>query len=56
MRMKFLNFDSVLPGLKHEHEHVIDFNGRDRLLSSWIINELKCTTVSSSFVSLFLSF
>ena len=35
--MKFLKFDSVLPGLKHEH--VTDFNGRDRLLSSWIINE-----------------
>jgi len=29
--MKFLKFDSVLPGLKHEH--VTDFSGRDRLLS-----------------------
>ena len=37
MRMKFVKFDSVLPGLKHEH--VTDFSGRDRLLSSWIINE-----------------
>ena len=33
--MKFLKFDSVLPGLKHEHEHE-HISGRDRLLSSWI--------------------
>ena len=37
MRMKLLKFDSVLWGLKHEH--VTDFSGRDRFLSSRIINE-----------------
>jgi len=35
--MKFLKFYSVLRGLKHEH--VTDFGGRDRLLSSLIIYE-----------------
>ena len=29
--MKFLKFNSVLPGFKHEH--VTDFRERDRLLS-----------------------
>ena len=40
--MKFLKFDSVYRGLKHEH--VTGFSGRDRLLSSWIINEFLSAT------------
>ena len=40
--MKFLKFDSVYRGLKHEH--VTGFSGRDRLLSSWIINEFLSET------------
>ena len=37
-------------GLKHEH--VTDFSGRDRLLSSWIINEF-LKNVYSRYVSLY---
>ena len=40
--MKFLKLDSVYRGLKHEH--VTGFSGRDRFLSSWIINEFLSET------------
>ena len=36
-RPQAFKFEGVLP--LFQHEHVTDFSGRDRLLSSWFINE-----------------
>ena len=55
MRMKFLKFDSVLPGYKTQVRD--GFSGRAKLLSSRIINEfLKLLTFLNVSASCLLPF